>query len=707
MVADTPSSLFCTLCAGAGQLHQRRRSNGRKSLSLSFFLLTTLLLLFTLSLCPTIQAQPPGRPYIYTSRYNAGSTLANNTLFVISGTLSLAPPFKATTETLAIPLDRAFSTSAIPWKALAEGPPVLDARVATSVDQDHLVVVGVDRAGQLVIVYDILSDTWSDLPPTAVSNQLLKAPRRGVGVSIDKSTGQMVLYGGMMEVQTPTNKTYSLVGEIDILDTRPTFDKWSWSAAIESNRPPPPGVTQPIVLYLPTLQQTLIMGGCDGLNATDGSITRCASFSSGYLVNSMVTASKEPSVPIKYVSMDGPIPSPRLSPCTVVLSNGDVFMYGGVSLTGALSDAWVLSTKSWIWASRTIKNMPVSGRAGATCQSIADQIILVGGFDFTLGVPRQFSQPQVAIINTTSWEWGSNFVPAHNPDSDGMSSGLVIGITVGGTVILCVIFFLIGRLLWERQQLKQQRLLGKKGYNASRMSQSTQPLMESGEFYTQDTDLGSTAMVSFTSSPHRYHSDFYQQQQQQQQRGRSDSHTSHDSGLDGSRILASQRTGERERKPLLIIPYPPTDLASDTTSPRTPSEAAVKSHLVGHTKRDSHGTLASTSSSSIEKGDQLPQTLADIQHGHYVKTLQHQKMYERRRQELEQQQQFRLNRSQTQHTVGGHQHDGMDGGNNLDLATAVIALKEVDVGEEPFRGGWYDDNDGTVLLSSHLDQSQA
>jgi hypothetical protein len=201
---------------------------------------------------------------------------------------------------------------------------------------------------------------------------------------MDKSTGQMVLYGGMMEVQTPTNKTYSLVGEIDILDTRPAFDKWSWSAAIESNRPPPPGVTQPIMLYLPALQQTLIMGGCDGLNATDGSVTRCASFSSGYLVNSMVTASKEPSVPIKEVSMGGPIPSPRLSPCTVVLSNGDVFMYGGMSLTGALNDAWVLSTKSWIWASRTIKNMPVSGRAGATCQSVADQIILVGGKEILL-----------------------------------------------------------------------------------------------------------------------------------------------------------------------------------------------------------------------------------------------------------------------------------------------------------------------------------
>lgn len=202
-------------------------------------------------------------------------------------------------------------------------------------------------------------------------------------------------------------------------------------------------------------------------------------------------------------------------------------------------------------------------------------------------------------------------------------------------------------------------------------------------------------MISLTNSsighqvqPYNHEQDPYHTHFYHQQRNRSGSNTSYDSGLSGtgSRTWSSIRPGERERErePFLIIPYSPTD----TTSPRTPSEAAVKSHPVGHTKRDSHGTLTS-SSSTIEKGDQLPKTLADIQHSQYVKTLQHQKMYERRMQELEQKQGARLNRSQTHYT--------MDGGGNLDLATAVIALKEVDVGEE---------NDGTFLTSSHLDNSQ-
>ncbi|KAI8363207.1 hypothetical protein B0O80DRAFT_523819 [Mortierella sp. GBAus27b] len=90
---------------------------------------------------------------------------------------------------------------------------------------------------------------------------------------------------------------------------------------------------------------------------------------------------------------------------------------------------------------------------------------------------------------------------------------------------------------------------------------------------------------------------------------------------------------------------------------------------------------------------------------HDVKTLQYQKMhermYERRKHEL---QKSGLDRSGTQHTMdSGITQSAYGGGSGIDLATAVIALKEVDVGEEPFRGSWYGIDDGNILLSSHLD----
>ncbi|KAF9962798.1 hypothetical protein BGZ65_007890 [Modicella reniformis] len=113
----------------------------------------------------------------------------------------------------------------------------------------------------------------------------------------------------------------------------------------------------------------------------------------------------------------------------------------------------------------------------------------------------------------------------------------------------------------------------------------------------------------------------------------------------------------------------------------------------GYHLRDPHGTSVGTpvSSSTLAKGNQLPKTLADIQHGHYIKTLQHQKMYELRK--LEDKQKFGLNRSETQHTImdnNGNPVGGVGGeGGSIDLATGVIALRDVDVGEEPFRGAWY------------------
>lgn len=682
-------------------------------------------------------------------------------------------PFQATNETLAIPLDRAFSVGAIPWRKLKSGYAAVEAKVAVSVDQNHLVLAGVqDQLGQLVVVYDIATDTWSYLPSTAIANEFPKTARRGVGMAMDTSTGQMVLYGGIQESaatgsssnnNTSGIRTVTLVNEFDLLDTRPMFQRWTWSAAVENPvSSSSGGVSQPITLYIPTIQQTLIMGGCNTVDAS-GSVTACVSLSSGYLVNSMVTVSNGVMVPVKEISMSsGPIPAPRLSPCTVVLPNGDVFMYGGTSATGSLNDAWVLSTKTWTWVSKSIRNLPIPGRAGATCQLVAqDQIILVGGYDGALTGPRQYSEPQVAVINTASWEWGFNYMPdsaslgnANGDGSQGMKSGAVIGIVVGGSLVLIVIFALIGRLLWERRTLKRQRLsvdsgasLGKDGgagnrskhgYTTSTMSHSssTIPLMEGDENYS-DANSG-TIGYQLQDSPFQYRQVHFQDSNNKNSYppNRRQRQGSNDTSSDGTASRSSLRPKERDREPFLILPYKPSisDLSDSTASPTfpnsrstlasptatggpmtthitTPTEAAFKfGHPYSHQgRRESHGTLvsnpASPTTSSFVKGDQLPTTLADIQHGQYVKTLQYQKMhermYERRKQEL---QKSGLDRSGTQHTMdSGITQSAYGGGGGIDLATAVIALKEVDVGEEPFRGSWYGIDDGNILLSSHLD----
>ncbi|KAF9935521.1 hypothetical protein BGZ67_003379 [Mortierella alpina] len=483
------------------------------------------------------------------------------------------------------------------------------------------------------------------------------------------------------------------------------------------------------------------MGGCNAVNPADGNVTQCVAFSTGYLVSSMVMTTSNgngtvPSIPVSTVDLTGPmIPPARLSPCATVLANGDVFMYGGAAVSGSLGDAWVLRTKDWTWVKRSIIDMPFPGRAGGTCQQLTDdQLIVVGGFDGGLTGPRQFSNPQVAVINTTSWAWTSNFVPATTgtkDDASELSPGVIIGIVGGCCLILGIMFAVLGRMLWRRHQDKKRHYHpaveepANKIFKSVRASRSNEPLMDTEDRFYNTSDSGSTPMLHFATD------DLGGKHDSRDSETRNDSNTRRDLHHKSS------------KEPFLVFPYPPRDISSsDFTSNGSLTTVSMKSNmyqsthpqsntLVAHSvplwttdlssDRDKRGRRvlgksipmeASSRSSELLIGERLPQTEADIQHSHYVRTLQHHKQYEMRRMQ-EQLQNPYLNRSGTQHTTmgdfDGANPFGQDVDESFDLTTSVIELREVDVGEEPMSisyEGMDGVEDGTILLSSHLDTSK-
>ncbi|KAG0343835.1 hypothetical protein BG005_002160 [Podila minutissima] len=106
---------------------------------------------------------------------------------------------------------------------------------------------------------------------------------------------------------------------------------------------------------------------------------------------------------------------------------------------------------------------------------------------------------------------------------------------------------------------------------------------------------------------------------------------------------------KKPSSPFLIIPYVPDDSAFSTSSTTPKSDS---SGSLGDTQTSPHNTplwsTASTSKASnnssgserrklgltdLPESARMPHTLADMHHGQYVKTLQHHKQYERRRQE--------------------------------------------------------------------------
>ncbi|KAG0081977.1 hypothetical protein BGZ92_011942, partial [Podila epicladia] len=134
---------------------------------------------------------------------------------------------------------------------------------------------------------------------------------------------------------------------------------------------------------------------------------------------------------------------------------------------------------------------------------------------------------------------------------------------------------------------------------------------------------------------------------------------------DESRSVSFSSTRSRSSLPLIIIPYSPTTISStsslDLGSPRSikPDSRRIKDEGFPESERMTH-------------------VKADKQHSQYVKTQQHGKQYERRRQ-LEEQLQSgstSLNRSGTHYTYKDDPEDG------IELASSVIHLREVEVGEE-------------------------
>jgi len=195
-----------------------------------------------------------------------------------------------------------------------------------------------------------------------------------------------------------------------------------------------------------------------------------------------------------------------------------------------------------------------------------------------------------------------------------------------------------------------------------------------------------------------------------------------------ARQQEQQRSSRQTKKPssaFLIIPYVPDDSAFSTSSTALNSDSTSgMSSTLYDTQTSPHNTSSSTTSTSkasktsgsnsserkklgltdLPESTRMPHTLADMHHGQYVKTLQHHKQYERRRQE-----ELRLNsglaRSGTHESlVSRFGHVGYDD-EDLGLATGVLRLREVDLGEESISGSVNGVEAGTILLSSHLETS--
>ncbi|GJJ74257.1 hypothetical protein EMPS_06615 [Entomortierella parvispora] len=447
------------------------------------------------------------------------TALMGSRLFIYGGLVNASDPLSYSSQFVSLSLVKGFlvdndnsGNSDLPWQFLPRTFATAMAPGATTQDQSRLVVGGtrgIHSTGSsptsTVALFDTTKNTWSqgpDLPKenttiptkTAVSDDSSTDPSDlspsssssptsspspspstspstspsptpspafqllSPGMSLDSTVGTVLQFGGL-------NGSMNVTNTLSILKTNKSSPggSWSYSGPLESV----PGLYAPIVVYLPRLKATLIMGGCNQANE-QGRPVQCAPFDTLYTLGSdavaaaasseisSATSLKATKITVRNNSTDTnstlgsaspafTIPSPRWMPCAVVLQDGNVFMMGGEDPVqgdeiggqrkNALSDAWVLDTRNWTWLHRSIGGLPTGGIRGHSCQMASyEQILVIGGVNATGHVYRPLS-----VIKMRDWSWSGRFyVPSLSPwikVALSLTVIVVVGAIVAGLVI--------------------------------------------------------------------------------------------------------------------------------------------------------------------------------------------------------------------------------------------------------------------------------
>lgn len=304
-----------------------------------------------------------------------------------------------------------------------------------------------------------------------------------------------------------------------------------------------------------------------------------------------------------------------------------------------------------------------------SCTLAPHYLYLNIGYSAAINNPvRRFTQPQIGIIDTKQWIWKATYTPPR----PGLPLGAIIGIIVGSCLLLGIVLFFAGRTLWKRRKSNTDRKI-------NRDSVSTHPLMGSDPALTNDSnDRFRSTRNLISPSPS----------------------SGPISGKMGSEFHSVALTSNKVDRslPFIITPYP----ASTSYSSSPYSVAGTDSSERGSTATwNSYKSKGAKSEVSLPESERLPQTMADMQYGYYVKTTQHNKQYEKRRIDLNRQQPNNgLNRKITSNQYAILKDEYHD---DIELATAVLQLKDVEMGEESIMTPLQSLETGSILVSSHLD----
>ena len=337
-------------------------------------LLPALLSLALLALFPaSTSAQAPGcyEPVAYPG----SAILADGCLYLYGGVTYFDPSptgkNKGSSQLLCLNLTKSFSTLAPPWTSFPGDRNITMVDAVPSRDGTQLILGGNrDKSGTIGLIYDVATQAWSPAPFYPNMGTMIGYKRTNVGMSLDRSTGHVYIYGGLQEA--------SFSRELAVLDTSGPLKSMKWLANF--NQSIIPVLYEPYLAYLPTVKKTLVFAGCSGFNPANGRAGRCDSMANGYLISDGVH--DDNGIVAQTLKLQNGGPYARYLGCKVELPDGRVFIQGGRDVGNVFyDDAWILNPGNWTWQKVEIKgNLTQMRRAGHACELGPNgQIIIIGG----------------------------------------------------------------------------------------------------------------------------------------------------------------------------------------------------------------------------------------------------------------------------------------------------------------------------------------
>ncbi|ORZ06846.1 hypothetical protein BCR42DRAFT_426552 [Absidia repens] len=287
-------------------------------------------------------------------------------------------------------------------------------------------VISKDGNSMVVLGYNFDTTTWSSQSnPNNVTNTTASPLNRWLHTATsDPNTGRIYIYGGTLNTTfifadfwlfDPSSMAFTSL-------TAPDVRRYGHTATLTSNG-------KLVILGGAIISMDYAQGGL-------APMTQLQVFDTTTNQWNMVNTT---------TATNNVLPTPRAHHTATLVNGTKIIMFGGDNngpprQFAAVNSVYVLDTDTWTWSSPAIDGVPASRRGNAVAEMLDDKHLTV-----TFGASNAHFYNDINALDTQTYSWVRSFTGDDNSYSFGLSTGVIVGVSIACVVLLIIICFLAWR----------------------------------------------------------------------------------------------------------------------------------------------------------------------------------------------------------------------------------------------------------------------